>query len=69
MHISNIFVHAQLCMNAYFYPNYFSTKDDYFVFPCSLTWTIDEVEHPCGLSYRCELLGGWRSTFANFRST
>ena len=66
MNINNIFGHVQLCTNDYFYQNHFLKRGVIFVFPYSLAWKKDEVDHLCGISYNGEFVGVLKSIFAIF---
>ena len=69
MYITNIIGYAKICTNDYFAPNDFSEKGDNVLFPCYLSWTTDEVDHPWCLSYCGEFLGVWRYNFVIFLCT
>ena len=57
MNITNILGQSQLCTDEYFSPNSFSAKGEYFVLPCTLARTTDEVDRLWCLSSHGEFLG------------
>ena len=66
--ISDIFGHAQICMNDCFFLITSSAKGVIFVFLCPIARKADEVEHPWCLSSRGDFLGVLRSNFLIFQS-
>ena len=56
-------------MNECFFSNPLLQRGVIFLFPCSLSRTAYEVDHPWSLSSHGELLGILRSNFAIFQST